>query len=200
MSEKQKAAKAFETAINEENKKIIEQILDSTDTSSILDTNNSVESLNIMIGDDSTAFILNLLNSSGQDWIKGIQDISDQTKKYLNYLYAKYSKRFYGVVDSDRTSHPDSYRSMALQDVQYDLVRKQFYIKLKIQKVNGDSVLLDDTLNNWLKTAETIVDCISRDLTDIIKLNTKLNIDKKLLDRITNKVGNLNKKLFEEKV
>lgn len=193
LSKLEKDAKDFESILTDENKKIIETILDSIIISrSKLSVSSQRDALDILLGKKNVSFLVGVV-SHPQDIenFNEIKTISNETKKYLIYLNAKYLPKLSGVLNYERFNEPDSWVSALTRNTKLDYNINQFYISLEINKANGECIVIEDDINSLVGLVSAIIESINEESSDMIKIRKNIGIQKRSLERLNKAVNEL---------
>jgi hypothetical protein len=175
-SSREKDAKCFESAINAENKGMIEQILGVIDPCSHYRVYQSRRALKGIIGDRAEIFLKNLLSTNDIDEFTKKLDLAPETKKYINFLSAAYSPKLHGIIDATILHTPDSLCSSSLISTRYDLDEKESLVKITIVKDNKEQIIIEDTPDSLLFLSSNIINYVLDKSSELTKFNKDLGI------------------------
>jgi hypothetical protein len=186
---------AFQSVLNPKTKKVIESILDAVDSSSCYSGDKAQVALTSIIGSKPTNFLKELLDSYDLDGIKNLEEISEETRSYLKYLFGRYAYKLHGVISRRLLERPDEWNQVSWVSVRYDATKNDLLLRINIQKTNKEWLTLEDSWGNLLHLYRHLIRyLVERPELDRFKPN--VYIDKKDTDAIINYMNILNEKMF----
>ena len=191
LTEKEEDAKAFESILNEENKKRIEEILSSIDENSCFSGRRAMESLKMLIGESATSFVLNMLDSNTLDNITKIKGFSPEAQRYVGFLFAKYAYKLYGVLSHKKFDHPQMWRSIYFFNPKYDPDSKEFLITMEILQQNGERLVLENSIDDLLQLFSTAVRFVVDQSSKMIKARKDLGVRESSIVQLRKSVDQL---------
>lgn len=182
---RQAAARSFESVLNPENKATIERILDSVDSSSCYSGNQAFSSLALILGKDSALFLLNMMEAyRADDFIEDLKDVSEETKKYVAFLYSVYAYKLRGVLSGGLSRYPDEWISIQKVSSKYDIRSRAFCVKFQIQKNNKECVTIEDSVSNIVYLATLLLREVADVPSSCPEVQKDLGVSKKAIDEL----------------
>jgi hypothetical protein len=193
LSAKERDAKEFESILNPENKKVIEGILGSIKEPSSYCVDKGFETIELIIGRRETIFLMNLLQSNSIDFLKEIKSISDDTKRYLGYLFASYSRNLRSYIGGNLSEKVDGWTATALVSTRYNFESKHSLIGIEIVKYNNECFVIECSVGEWIDLVSNILEYIKTGSSEIVKFTKDLGVSKKDMDKIKEVANELDK-------
>lgn len=193
LTRKEKDANAFESVLTAKNKEAIERILSSIDGSSRYCARRALDSLELIIGKRATVFLINLLEANNTGFIQNIKEISPKTRKYLSSLYAIYAYKLHGILDGSIAANPNTWRSVGVLSVKYDVNSAAPFVRIQIIKDNRESMVIEDSFESWLELLSHILTYIEDQSSEMVKFQKNLGVEKKTMKRLRKIVDKLDK-------
>jgi hypothetical protein len=194
MSLKEQAMK-FQLAITPNIKKIIEEVLDAVDPCSCYSGDKAFDTLKLTIGVEPATFLKKLLDLYNADEIQSGEEISEETRGYINYLYGKYAYKLRGLLSGRVWDRPDEWVQINWISHKYDLGSKELLLKFSVQKTNKECLIIEDTYGNLLTLAKHIITRIC-DSPGIDTYKNDIYINKNDIESIIKSAMSLNEKMF----
>ncbi len=154
--------RGLEKALTPQNRILIERLFDATDPCSCYSGGFIDDYLTSLIGADATKLLKNIIDAfQFIDVETNLKGISAETLDYLSWFYTKYSPKLKGVITQKLLRKPDSWASLVPIGTRYNLDNNEILLKVAINKLNRECVLLEDTYGSMFLLFSGIVELIA---------------------------------------